>query len=276
MSNMDRITEDNMKEKICSWVNKVPILFCFLVCICTLGISSIFVWDDNPITGWDKLVGDVCITLFCMIFLWCLGLWKKAGFTRAGFGRGLLLGIPFYVIGICAAVIGNIGTDFAALTLRSESFLVLFALNMFFVGMNEEVLMRALVLNVLRVKYGETERGDVKAVWISALIFGLIHLPNVFFMSPLTVVVQAVNAASAGVLFAVIYLKSGNLWANIIIHMIVDFLSLFVGQCFTSGASVLSMELTIGGVVGMIIAGSLPPLIVAWFYQKCKSAKRTD
>lgn len=261
-----------MREKFCDYVKRFPILFCFLVCVCTLGISSLFSWDDNPITGWDKLVGDVCITLFCIFFLWCLGLWKKAGFTRTGFGRGLLLGIPFYVIGICAAVVGNIGTDFSAITIRPVSFLLLFTLNMFFVGMNEEVMMRGLVLNVLREKYGETEKGEERAILLSALIFGLIHLPNLFFMSPVTVVAQAVNAASAGVLFAVIYLKSGNLWANVIIHMIVDFLSLFVGQCFVSGSSVLSVELTIGSGIGVIIAGSLPPLVVAWVYQKrCKN-----
>lgn len=257
-----------MREKFCNYVKQWPILFCFLICICTLGISAVFSWDDNPITGWDKLVGDVCITLFCIFFLWCLGFRKKAGFIRAGFGRGLLLGTPFYVIGICAAVVGNMGTDFSELTMRPVSFLLVFTLNMFFVGMNEEVLMRALVLNVLCDKYGETDKGEKRAVLLSALIFGLIHLPNIFFMSPVTVVVQAVNAASAGVLFAVIYLKSGNLWANIIIHMVVDFLSLFVGQCFISGASVLSVELTVGSGIGMVIAGSLPPLVVAWFYQK--------
>lgn len=263
-----------MRERFCIYVKKLPILFCFLVCICTLGISEMFVWDDSPITGWDKLTGDVCITLFCFFFIWCLGLWKKAGFTGAGLGKGLLLGIPFYIIGICAAVVGNMGTDFSALTPRPASFMLLFTLNMFLVGMNEEVLMRALVLNVLREKYGETKAGVKRAVLLSAFIFGLIHLPNLFFMSPVTVVVQAVNAASAGVLFAVIYLKSGNLWANIIIHMVVDFLSLFVGQCFLAGASVLSVELTIGNGLGMVIAGSLPPLIVAWFYQRDSVAEK--
>lgn len=259
-----------MRKKFCNCVKQYPMLFSFFVCICMFGISGMFVWDDNPVTGWDKLAGDACITLFCMFFLWSFGLLKKVGFTSAGLGRGLLLGIPFYVIGICAAIVGNLGTDLGTLTLRPVSFLLLFALNMFFVGMNEEVMMRALVLNVFRMKYGETDEGNKKAVLLSALIFGLIHLPNVFFMSPTTVVVQAVNAASAGVLFAVIYLKSGNLWANIIIHMVVDFLSLFVGQCFISGASVLSVELSAAGAVGMILAGSLPPLIVAGVYQKNK------
>lgn len=257
-----------MRKKFCEYVKKYPILFCFFVCLCMFGISGLFAWDDNPIMGWDKLTGDVCITLLCIFFLWCLGLFKEAGFTGAGFAKGLLLGIPFYVIGICAAFIANIGTDFSTLTLRPVSFLLLFTLNMFLVGMNEEVMMRALVLNVLGMKYGETETGRKKAVLLSALIFGLIHLPNMFFMSPLTVVVQSVNAASAGVLFAVIYLKSGNLWANIIIHMIVDFLSLFVGQCFISGASVLSVELSVAGAIGMMLAGSLPPLIVALIYQR--------
>ena len=158
-----------MRKKFCEYVKKYPILFCFFVCLCMFGISGVFAWDDNPIMGWDKLTGDVCITLLCIFFLWCLGLLKEAGFTGVGFAKGLLLGIPFYVIGICAAFIANIGTDFSTLTLRPVSFLLLFTLNMFFVGMNEEVMMRALVLNVLGMKYGETEAGRKKPFYYPRL-----------------------------------------------------------------------------------------------------------
>ena len=46
-----------------------------------------------------------------------------------------------------------------------------------------------------------------KAIIMSAIIFGLIHIPNLFFMEPLTVIVQVINAMSAGILFAVIFVK---------------------------------------------------------------------
>ena len=75
--------------------------------------------------------------------------------------------------------------------------------------------------------------------------------------------VQSVNAASAGVLFAAIFICSKNIYAGILVHAFVDWCALFIGQCFTGGASVLSVEMTIGQGVIMILLGSIPPIVIA-------------
>lgn len=53
------------------------------------------------------------------------------------------------------------------------------------------------------------------------------------FMNPITLVVQVINAASAGELFAAIFIKCKNIWAGVVAHAMVDWLSLFVANCFT-------------------------------------------
>ena len=249
------------------------IIFSTLVTIITLIISSLFNWDSNPITGTDKLVGDILITLFCLVLIYILDIGKTAGFCKAGFVKGLACGIPFIIIGICAAIISNIGSNLAQLKPISLLSILMFTINMLFVGINEEISMRSLILNNLICKYGENKNGLYKAIFISSTIFGAIHLVNIFFISPVTVVVQAINAASAGVLFAAIYICSKNIWAGIIIHALVDWIALFIGQCFVGGASVLSIEMTIGQGAVMILLGSLPPLIIAILFINSKLKK---
>lgn len=240
------------------------IIFSIIVTVITLAIASFFNWDANPITGLDKLVGDILITLFCLGLIYILGIQETAGFCRKGFGKGLIYGIPFIIIGLGAAFIGNTGLDLTKLRPISFAGILLFTCNMFFVGVNEEISMRSLILNNLLLKYGKSKKGVYKAILISAVIFGAIHLVNIFFMPPVTVVVQAINAASAGVLFAVIYICSKNIWAGIVIHALVDWLSLFLGQCFVGGESVLSMEMTFLQGAIMIALGSLPPVLIAF------------
>jgi CAAX amino terminal protease family. len=177
----------------------------------------------------------------------------------------VILGIPFIVIGIAGAIIGNIGLDYSKLVPKSPVTFILFTLNMFMVGMNEEITMRSLVLNNLLCQESHTHKGILKAVFISAAIFGAIHIPNIFFVPPITLLVQVINAASAGVLFAAIYIRCKNIWATIIIHMLVDWLALVIEQCFYGGSSVIGMEMGLAQGILMVIAGSVPPLLIALF-----------
>lgn len=239
------------------------ILFSIIISLITLIISSLFSWDNNPILGFDKLVADILITLFSLLVIFYIGINKKAGFKIKGFLKGLLIGLPFIFIGIGSIIIGNLGVDFNNLKFISLSNTILFTVNMIFIGINEEVSMRCLVLNNLLCKYGKTSKGIYKSVIISALIFGGIHILNIFFMSPITVIVQSINAAAAGVLFAAVFIRSKNAWAVISLHIIVDWLALFVSQCFVGGESVLSIELSLQQGLIMILLGSLPPLLIS-------------
>lgn len=75
-------------------------------------ISSIFKFDNNAIMGFDKLIADVIITIICYILIVKLGIKETAGFNKKGFEKGLILGIPFIIIGIGSVIFSNIGTNF--------------------------------------------------------------------------------------------------------------------------------------------------------------------
>lgn len=240
------------------------IIFSFLL----LQISSFFSWDDNPIMGFDKMCVDLIIVILSILCIRKLGIWKTAGFQKSGFGKGLLYGIPFFVIGLCSIFVSNAGLDWGQLSFISFPNFLLFTANMLLVGANEEIWMRSLVLNSFIDKYGTSKKGLWKAILASAVIFGAIHIPNIFFMEPLTLLVQVVNAMSAGILFGVIFIKSKNIWAGIIVHAIVDWCSLFIGNCFIGGNTILSMSMDVVQALSIILAGSLPPLFFAIVFMR--------
>lgn len=264
--------EYKMIQKV---VNKYVVFTSIGISFLLLSISSLFSWDDNPVMGFDKLCADTCIVLCSLLFIRLLGLQDTAGFSRKGYVKGMVYGSPFLIIGIASVFVSNIGVDFGALRHISVANSVLFTINMLFVGMNEEIWMRALVLNALMRKHGDTYSGIWKSLLISALIFGAIHLPNIFFMDPLTLLVQVVNAAAGGVLFGAIFIKSKNIWSGITIHALVDWCSLFIGNCFIGTESIISMEMTIQQAVVIIILGSVPPILIAWMLLRQRNIQKT-
>ena len=157
----------------------------------------------------------------------------------------MVYGSPFLIIGIASVFVSNIGVDFGALRHISVANSVLFTINMLFVGMNEEIWMRALVLNALMRKHGDTYSGIWKSLLISALIFGEI------------------------------FIKSKNIWSGITIHALVDWCSLFIGNCFIGTESIISMEMTIQQAVVIIILGSVPPILIAWMLLRQRNIQKT-
>lgn len=253
-----------MRNTFKKHIELTMVIFSFLL----LQLSSLFQWDSNPIMGLDKLCADTLVILLSLGMIIYLGYKAKAGFTKKGFLKGILLGIPFYIIGIASIFVSNVGMDLNEISFMGVSQIVLFTVNMLLVGANEEIWMRGLVLNCFIQKYGYEKKSLWKAISLSAIIFGLIHVPNMFFMEPLTVVVQAINAMSAGVLFAVIFIKSKNIWAGIIVHAIVDWCSLVIGNCFVGGNTVLSMSMNGTQALGMVVAGSVPPIVFSIIYMR--------
>lgn len=236
-------------------------IFFILVSLMILIISSLFRFDNNAIMGFDKLIADIIITGICYLLILKLGLKDTAGFNKKGFKKGLILGIPFIIIGIGSVIFSNMGTDFSNIKHISIFNTILFTINMLFVGINEEVWMRGLVLNGLMKKY---EKSSIwKPIIISSLIFGLVHLPNIFFVEPLTLLIQVINAMCGGILFATIFIKSKNIFSVIVIHALTDWISLFVASCFIGANSALSMSINLGQALFMIAGGSLPPITIS-------------
>lgn len=88
----------------------------------------------------------------------------------------------------------------------------------------EELLFRGLILGLLIEKYYKSKNGILKSVFISSLIFGLIHLVNNWTQpNQFNVVNQIYAAFCLGVLLAAVYLRTRSLIMITLFHFGINF-----------------------------------------------------
>ena len=105
-----------------------------ILSIALLQISNLFQWDNNPIMGIDKVCADILIIVLCCLLIKKMVIQSGAGFIKKGFFKGILYGIPFFVIGVASIFVSNVGLDWGQLSFLGISHLVLFTINMILVG----------------------------------------------------------------------------------------------------------------------------------------------
>jgi hypothetical protein len=86
----------------------------------------------------------------------------------------------------------------------------------------EEILFRALIQNLLMLRFGDRTR----TLLIAALIFGCTHLDN--GPQPLPNWRYMILATIAGVAYGVVFKKSSTVLASAVLHMMVDWTKHFI------------------------------------------------
>lgn len=169
----------------------------------------------------DLTVG-IGVALAALLAAWLFKLWFRPDFNgclqKDGLKEGLLMLLPFLAIHYAGSIVSwiTLGTGSALIALLRAAA----------PGFGEEIMFRGLgVANYMRKIRSE---GQIKVIfWLSSIVFGLIHLGNIFAGGdPKSVVIQAVYAIGVGMLFGAVYLRTGNLWPTILGHWSVDFFEL--------------------------------------------------
>lgn len=163
---------------------------------------------------------------------------------------GLFYGL-FYLIG---SVLFLLFFGVLAGGFKSGLTLVNLLLGCLLIGICEEFLCRGWLLNEFLERYGDTKKGVWYSIIISGIIFGLLHISNIFSMGQAvsTTITQVISATATGILYGLIYYKTKNIWSVIILHGLWDF-SLFLGDVapiteaeeIISGFSVIGVLFTI-------------------------------
>lgn len=96
------------------------------------------------------------------------------------------------------------------------------------VGIVEEMLFRGIIADGLIRKLINTNYGIAKAVVISGMLFGAMHIINIFAVDLSNpnaiegVLTQVIMVAFMGMLIAAIYYRTGSFWTVAIVHGIID------------------------------------------------------
>ena len=133
-----------------------------------------------------------------------------------------------------------------------------FALESFTIGFFEEVVFRGVILIVLLQRFPKTKKGMFMAVIISSAVFGLIHLINILTGANVgSTLLQVGYSFLMGMMWAVVFIKTKNIWMSIILHASYNFFGMVL--------------FTLGNVNGRydiftVITTTILALVVAGYY----------
>ena len=208
----------------------------------------IFVIYDLLLVGLGKLLSLLPKTLpvqyLCEIVLILIPIALVAffGFSRAfkkgNFFRGLLCCLPFIAFQLIALAVffsENLGNPEAS---WKPWYLILYGVvSVVGIGIREECIYRATFQNIVAKKHANSVKGIWVAVIVASILFGLSHVSNLLYsVEPLAVLAQVIRASFAGLLFGAVYMRSGSLWALILIHTLTDLAGL-AGSTFLNNIS---------------------------------------
>lgn len=186
----------------------------------------------------------VLLSVGLLAWLYKQGLTKECGLCRVRAGQYLWF-VPLIVI--CSSNLW-LGVDMRLPALET----VLYLLSMLSVGFLEEIIFRSFLF---RAMY---EQGTRYAILISGVTFGLGHIVNLFNGAQLLpTLMQICYATAIGILFTVIYLKSGSLLPCIIAHCATNMLSAFAVERANGVEIIMGLVITV-----------LALLYTSWIWKK--------
>lgn len=213
-------------EKFKQFALRQPILFGFVLIflfalLTTLTYPVHFLFPEGELAKYyGDAVSKFISFLVFLLLLWRFGWLRISGMTRLGniwvwlVVAGLLLyKFPFELY----AFTGDFSLPISNLPLAIANTIYYLPASLV-----EEVMYRGLVLTAMLIAWGDTKSGQVKAVLISSLLFGILHLFNIIARPIGVVLFQAVVVTLPGILYATLVLTSRSLWPAIIMHWLTN------------------------------------------------------
>ncbi|PKH49469.1 CPBP family intramembrane metalloprotease [Tenacibaculum sp. Bg11-29] len=206
------------------YILKQIILFTFFITI--LLITNNFVKDyllSNNITSYNtylftRIISNLLLATVSFIVAKKLNLFKLGGLTKIEPKKPWLIIFPLVFL-----VLLN-GLFLDSIPSYSISNLLMLAIYCISIGISEELSLRSVLLPLFSKYFGDNKKAQIKAVFIAALLFGLLHLIK-FDKGIYGEISQVFFASFIGVMFGAILLVIKRIYPLIIIHAVIDFVA---------------------------------------------------
>lgn len=110
--------------------------------------------------------------------------------------------------------------------LRPFSEIIAYVLFVLFIGIAEESIFRGVVAELMLRKYGRNKEGKKFAVFITGLLFGVVHLANIGQSGFIGVICQMCGTFVTGMIFTEMYYRHRSILRMIILHSVIDFFAI--------------------------------------------------
>jgi len=209
-------------NKIKNFATNRPFLFGLILIILysllgTLTFPVHFLFPENEV---GQLYGDALskfiIFIIFLVLLWRFGWINASGLNRMGkIINWLIIGIIllYEIFTKLYAFTGGFALGLPSSPLEIANLVVNLPTSLV-----EEIMFRGLILVSMIMAWGNTKQGQIKAIILSSLFFGLIHLLNIIVRPVGVVFFQVIVVILQGMVYATIVLAFRSLWPSIIIH----------------------------------------------------------
>ena len=203
-----------------------PLLFGFVLIVLyallgTLTYPAHFLFPETEV---GQLFGDALskfITFLCFLFvLWRFGWIRASRIDRLDnmLTWAIVIALLIYKIPLeLYAFTGNFVIRFPNSPLAVANLV-----HSLQTSLVEETMFRALLLVAMISAWGETKNGQIKAVVLSSLFFGVLHMFNIIVRPFGVVLFQAIVVSLPGILYAAIVLSRKTLWPAIVLHWLTN------------------------------------------------------
>lgn len=264
---------ENEKKRKVKFIDRNPILCAVLLGVLGLAVMQVGVFAVNAsihlaIPAYPGDCGPVGVVLAGALALY---LYKRhyrpeyAGcIAGADHSHVWVLVIAYGVYLIFTLIRGFMSGAKMEMPDLNRVFLALFA------GVIEEAAFRGLMIPTLTRR--RTKQSILQAMWIPAVVFGVVHALNSLVGANLAAtVLQVINAVAVGVVFCLLFLVSGNILIPMAVHFVHDLVAFaFVESVNTDGVMTGSVTLAdfldLGGAL-LLLAFAL------WYFLR---SDRTD
>lgn len=228
------------------WLYCLLMIFLFIIVVeilTSIGGTLLGYFINNVINrgknGFNFYLELICTFIVVLIML---ASGNSYVFTckKEGFFKSLKKGWPMLIMSIVTLIYSIISIASDEFNFLNFISLILFCLS---IGLFEEFLCRGWLLNEFLERFGSTKKGVISSLIASSVIFGLMHLTNIFATTYTVtmVILQIINAVALGFFLSSLYYKTKNIWSVIFYHAFWDFAIMLseynlLAECEYSGA----------------------------------------
>ena len=219
------------------------------------------------------LIAEISAVILIVAIVFIFG--QKYIFTekKEKFWKSLLVGLPFVAFATFMLIFNAISVKFNMQNFVSLLFLTLC------VGIYEELLCRGWLQNIF-VRSHNTSRGKViLSIILSSLVFGMMHIVNVFGGQTLfETLMQILQATAMGFFLGAVYYRTKNIYAVMFMHFYWD-LAVMIGEMnllrdCTNG--VVTNDIMMFSVVTSLLFSIVYTLIALYILRREKVAPLLD
>lgn len=219
---------ENDRNKQNEAASRISRAMLFVLFLCSVAVTVLLSFpelfsfgDDTFFKLFSETVPRFAVSVFLFAMLFTTEEYRRGVIPgRKGALRALLWSIPCFFVALVNFPYTALASGSARI-LRTD-LLWLFLAKCLSVALLEELFFRALLVPFVRVRM----KGNLAAgltVLITAVVFGLSHLINLFFGGGvLPTLLQTGYTFLLGCMFAVMFLKTGNVWLCVLVHFIFD------------------------------------------------------